>query len=112
MLFLKIDEKQLGANTMKKMGGNRRKTRDLLSKQPRNRGKFSITNYFQTFKKGDVVLLKAEPAIHSGMYFRRFNAKRAIVTGKRGECYLVQIDDFGKKKLLIVHPVHLRRYQQ
>ena len=95
---------------MQRMGGNRKKTRSILSKKPRNRGKFSLTNYFCQYKKGDRVLLKAEPSIHNGMYFRRFNARPGEITGKQGRCYLIKINDLGKEKELIVHPVHLRRY--
>jgi len=95
----------------KRMGGSRKKTRDILKKKPRDRGKFSLTRYFQKFKEGDKVLLKAEPSIHGGMYFRRFHAKAGVVSGKQGRCYVVDIDDLGKKKSLIVHPVHLRKYQ-
>jgi large subunit ribosomal protein L21e len=96
---------------MKRMGGSRKKTRDILGKAPRNRGKFSLTRYFQKFVEGDKVLLKAEPAIHGGMYFRRFHAKPGVVVGMQGRCYVVKIDDMGKKKLVIVNPVHLRKYQ-
>jgi ribosomal protein L21E len=92
-----------------RIGGRRRKTRSILSKEPRNRGKFSLTKYFQSFEEGDKVLLKAEPAIHKGMYFRRFNAKSGIVAGKQGRCYVVRINDSGKEKKVIVHPIHLRK---
>ncbi|HME87325.1 MAG TPA: 50S ribosomal protein L21e, partial [Candidatus Nanoarchaeia archaeon] len=80
-----------------------------LGKAPRNRGKFSLTRYFQAFKTGDKVLLKAEPSIHNGMYYRRFHARSGIITGKQGRCYTIQIQDLGKKKSVIVHPVHLRK---
>ncbi len=94
------------------IGGNRKKTRTIFRKKPSLRGKFSLTKYFQAFKVGEKVLLKAEPAIHGGMYFRRFNARMGIIAGRQGDCYLVSINDLGKKKTLIVHPVHLKRYQK
>ncbi len=97
---------------VKRIGGSRRKTRSLFSKKPRNRGKFSITKYFQKFKKGDKVLLKAEPAIHKGTYFRRFDARMGIVEKKQGRCYVVKVNDLGKEKSIIVHPIHLQRYAQ
>lgn len=97
---------------VKKPGGSRRKTRDILSKAPRNRGKFSLTRYFQKFREGDKVLLKAEPAIHNGMYFRRFHARRGTILGTQGRCYMVEIEDGGKTKRVIVHPVHMRKYKQ
>ena len=94
---------------VKRMGGARRKTRLIFKKAVRNSGKFSLTKFFQVFKVGDKVQLMVEPAIHGGVYFRRFHARTGVVTRKQGRCYVVQIDDFGKTKDVIVHPVHLTK---
>jgi large subunit ribosomal protein L21e len=94
---------------VKRIGGGRRKTRSIFRKKPCQRGKVSMSSYFQTLKEGDKVYLIAEPAIHNGMYFRRFNARPCIVIGKRGACYKVKLRDGGKDKILIVHPVHLKK---
>ena len=94
---------------VQRIGGSRRKTRNIFSKDANKRGKFSLTKYFQTFKDGEKVLLQAEPAIHNGVYFKRFNARSGIVTGKQGRCYVIQIQDGGKEKSVIVHPIHLRK---
>ena len=95
---------------MKRIGGMRRKTRSIFRKNIRRKGKISLTQYFQELNVGDQVLLKAEPAIQKGMYYRRFHGKVAKVFGKRGECYLLNVKDQNKDKTLIVHPVHLRKY--
>ncbi|MEK6886437.1 MAG: 50S ribosomal protein L21e [Nanoarchaeota archaeon] len=95
---------------VKRIGGSRRKTRQIFSKKPRMRGKFSLTSYFKKYNGGDKVLLKSEPSIHNGMYFKRFDARAGIIAGKQGRCYKVKINDLGKEKLLIVHPIHLRSY--
>ncbi len=92
-----------------RIGGGRRKTRYIFRKEPRNKGKFSFTAYFQKFKEGDRVSLNAEPSIHKGMYHRRFHARSGTIAGKQGECYIVKINDYGKEKNLIVHPIHLRK---
>jgi len=94
---------------MKRIGGNRRKTRNKLKKNIRKRGKISITNYFQRFNEGDKVYLAAEPAVQKGMYFPRFHGKSGIIRGKQGFCYKVQIKDKNKNKTIIIHPVHLRK---
>ena len=94
---------------VKRIGGSRRKTRSIFKKEPRNRGKFSLTDYFQTFKKGDQVQMKVEPAIHKGVHYKRFESRSGVIIGTQGRCYTVKIDDFGKPKTLIVHPIHLRR---
>ena len=93
----------------KRIGGGRRKTRQMYGKNIREKGKLSITRFLQEFKHGDRVVMKAEPAYQNGMYFRRFHGKSGLVTKKIGECYEVEIMDGGKSKKLIVHPVHLKR---
>ena len=96
-------------NTMKRIGGFRRKTRYKLKKSPRQKGKINLTNYFQTFEEGDRVNLVAEPAIQKGMYFPRFHNRAGIIQKKTGSCYEVLIKDQNKEKMVIVHPVHLKR---
>jgi len=94
---------------VKRIGGLRRKTRYKFSKEKRAKGKISITNYFQIFNPGDRVNLSVEPAVQKGMYYPRFMGKSGIIKGKRGKCYEITINDIGKDKTLIVHPVHLRK---
>lgn len=91
-----------------RIGGNRRKTRHKLSKSHAEKGKISITKYFQSFSEGDNVLLKVEPAVAKGRYFPRFHGLSGVIAGTQGDCYKVQIKDMNKPKVLIVHPVHLR----
>ena len=94
---------------MKRIGGFRRKTRSKLRKNVRNKGKFSIRRYFQSFNKGDRVYLVAEPAIQGGMYLPRFHGKSGKIKGMQGNCYFVEIKDKNKVKKLLVHPVHLKK---
>lgn len=92
-----------------RIGGSRRKTRSLFKKHYKKKGKISLSNYFQEFKEGDKVSLIAEPAVQNGMYHSKFHNKAGLVIGKRGSCYEVLIQDGKKEKMIIVHPVHLRR---
>lgn len=94
---------------VKRTGTGRRKTRGILTKNLRKKGKISISSYFTQFKKGEKTLLKAEPAVHNGTYFRRFHGKIAEVVKKTGSCYEVKVLDKGKEKTLVIHPVHLRK---
>ena len=93
----------------KRIGGIRRKTRYKLRKEKRSRGKIGITKYFQKFENGDRVSLGVEPAVQKGQYHFRFLGRAGIIKAKRGRCYEVTINDIGKEKTVIVHPVHLRR---
>ena len=37
------------------------------------------------------------------------HSKTGIVKGKKGSCYEINIKDGKKEKILIIHPVHLKR---
>ncbi len=93
---------------VQRVGGFRRKTRSKLRKQYRQKGKISISKYFQNYKEGNKVRLKAEPAVQGGMPFPRFQGKSGTVVGKQGECYKVEIKDGNMKKTVVVHPIHLK----
>ena len=90
-------------------GSYRRKTRKLMSKHFRERGKISLTKYFAEYKEGDKITLKAEPAVQNGIYHLRFHSKTGVVKGMQGKCYKVEIKDGNKPEELIVHPIHLAR---
>ena len=94
---------------MKRIGGARRKTRHLFTKHKKDKGKISLSNYFQSFNVGDRVQLSVEPSIHTGMYHAGFYGKHGTISGMQGKCYEVLIKDGGKEKSLIVHPIHLRK---
>lgn len=96
----------------KRIGGGRRKTRYKFQKKARDKGKLSLTKYFQKFENGEYVTLVSEPSVQGGMYHRRFHGKAGKITGMKGRCYLVEIVDGSKKKELIVHPVHLVRFKK
>jgi len=94
---------------MQRVGGFRRKTRRKLTKSVRQKGKVSLTKFFQRLKDGDKVYLVAEPSIQGGMYFPRFHGKSGVIDGMQGKNYFVKIKDGNKLKKLIVHPVHLKK---
>ncbi|MEM4243164.1 MAG: 50S ribosomal protein L21e [Candidatus Woesearchaeota archaeon] len=96
----------------KRKGGYRRRTRHLLHKDVRNKGKVRLADYFANYKPGDKVALFAEPAVQGGMYNPRFHGKVGTIVRMQGDCYHVAIVDGGKAKTVIVHPVHLMRCQK
>jgi large subunit ribosomal protein L21e len=96
---------------MKRRGGYRKGTRQILRKHPRQRGKISISRLIQKFEIGDKVAIVLEPSYHFGMPHPRFKGKIATVVGKQGECYLIKFKDGSKEKIVISHPVHLKKVQ-
>jgi large subunit ribosomal protein L21e len=93
----------------KRKGGERRKTRHKFQKPLRRKGKVNLTRYLQDFNPGDQVQLQCEPAIQTGMYWRRFHGLTATVTRKIKTCYELKIMDKNKEKTITVHPVHLKK---
>lgn len=95
--------------TGKRIGGYRKGSRDKLSKNHREKGKISLTRYFQSFKEGEKVQLDLEPSVPKGKFCTRYNGKVGVVSGKEGECYKVIIKDIKKEKVILVHPIHLSK---
>ncbi|MBN1544148.1 50S ribosomal protein L21e [Candidatus Woesearchaeota archaeon] len=93
----------------RRKGGFRRKTGHKLQKPIRNKGKLSQRSFLQKLEVGDNVQLIAEPAYQNGMYFPRYHGMVGVVKGRQGDCYNVSIKDHDREKVLIVHPVHLKK---
>lgn len=91
--------------------GTRRKTRALYRKTIRTRGKFSLRKYFQTFADGDAVRMIGNSAVPKAMPWFRFHGRVGKIIGKQGSCYRVNLNDRGKGKTIIVHPIHLQRVE-
>ncbi|MBI2208598.1 50S ribosomal protein L21e [Candidatus Woesearchaeota archaeon] len=94
---------------MNRIGGLRRKSRFKFKKERRDRGKISISRFMQEFEAGAKVHLSFEPSYHKGIYHARFQGKTGTIKAARGKCYEVIINDEGKEKMILVHPVHLRQ---
>ena len=87
---------------MKRSRGFRSKTRNKLKG-----GRFSLAESLKTFKIGESVRVKINPAVHNGMPFSRYQNSQGVVTEQRGRAYIVDIKDGNKKKTLISRPEHL-----
>lgn len=90
-----------------RIGTKRRKTRHKLKRSRNEKGKISLSKYFQTFNEGEQVGLKINSSVAKGQFFPRFHGHCGTVKGMKGRCYEVQIRDGGKTKSLYVHPIHL-----
>jgi len=93
---------------MNRIGGLRRKSRHKFTKERREKGKLSISRIMQKFDAGQRVHLTIEPSFHKGLYHSRFIGKTGTIKAERGKCYEVTIQDGGKEKVLLIHPVHLK----
>ncbi len=95
---------------VKRIGTTQRKSRHKLQLSYREKGKVSLSKYFQVFETGEKVGLKIHPGVHEGRFFSRFHGLSGKITGvKKGSCYEVSIVDGNKAKTLYVHPIHLKK---
>ncbi|MFQ6068689.1 MAG: 50S ribosomal protein L21e, partial [Candidatus Bathyarchaeia archaeon] len=60
---------------MRKSKGYRHRTRSLLRKKRRKKGKVGLSKILREYKSGDQVIVKLDPSVHKGMPHRRFNGK-------------------------------------
>ena len=91
-----------------RIGTKQRKTRHKFKRNYREKGKISLSQYFQTFNVGDKVNLKINSNVQKGRFFPRFHGLTGSISGKKGRCYQVTINDGDKQKILFVHPIHLK----
>ncbi len=93
---------------MSKSRGFRKKSRSLLKKKPRERGKIGLSRLLRGYEPGDKVVIKLDPTVHKGMPHRRYHGKVGVVVSKRGRAYEVNVAQGDSVKEIIVRPEHLR----
>ena len=93
-----------------KSKGYRRRTRSLLRKKAREKGKTGLSKTLREYQPGDRVVVKLNPSVHKGMPHRRFHGKIGIIGNKRGQAYVVNVTQGKAAKELIVRPEHLEPF--
>lgn len=96
---------------MKKSKGYRAKTRRLLTKKPRERGKVKLSKLLHEYQAGNNVVIKIDPSVQKGMPHRRYHGRVGTVVGRRGKSYIVSVSQGEAVKEIIVRPEHLDPYQ-
>ena len=79
-------------------------------KNPRDRGKFSFSRYFQSFKQGEKVAVVKELGVPFA-YSHRLQGRTGTIIAKRGASYYLDVPDLGKSKKYLIKPIHLKRLQ-
>ncbi len=87
--------------------GFRHKSRTLLTRKPRERGKTSLTKILHGYEAGEKVVVKIDPSVHKGMPHRRFHGRVGVIINKRGRSYVVHVSQGNATKEIIVRPEHL-----
>jgi large subunit ribosomal protein L21e len=95
---------------VKKSKGFRSKTRRLLKKKPREKGKIRLGKLLCEYHPGNSVVIKIDPSVQKGMPHKRYHGKVGTIVGKRGRSYIVNVTQGDAVKEIIVRPEHLEPY--
>ena len=87
--------------------GLRSKTRHLLLKDARKRGRLPPNRVLAQFAVGSHVAIKLEPSQHKGMTHKRFQGLTGTVAGKQGEAFVIDVLHGNMPKTLVVRAEHL-----
>ena len=93
---------------MKKSKGYRAKTRSLLRRKPREKGKTGLSKVLYEYTSGEKVVVKIDPSIHKGMPHRRYHGRVGVISKKRGRAYVLNVTQGDATKQIIVRPEHLK----
>ena len=95
---------------MGKSKGPRRKSRSVLTKRVREKGKLGLSRLLAEYKVGEKVVINIDPGIHKGMPHKRFQGKVGTVVERRGKAYVLDIPQRKTSKLVIAGPEHVRKH--
>lgn len=94
---------------VKSSKGFRSRTRGVLTKEARERGRRPVTWYLQSFNVGEKVVVRLEASDPHGQPHPRYQGRVCTVVARVGRAYRIEFYDGGKRKQLIATPVHLQR---
>ena len=89
--------------------GPRRKSRSVLTKRVREKGKLGLSRLLAEYEVGDKVIINIDPGIHKGMPHKRFQGKVGTVVEKRGKAYVLDLPQRKTSKYIIAGPEHIKR---
>ena len=93
-------------------GGKFCRTRNIMKRNIRDKSKIKISNFLQTFKEGEKVVIVPDPSYQKGLPFRRFWGRTGSIIGKRGKASIVEVKDGGKLKKVLSANVHLKKVKK
>jgi len=96
----------------RKSKGYRKKTRSLLRKKPRERGKVGLSKILHEYKPGQKVVVKINSSVHKGMPHRRYHGRIGVIANKKGRAYVVGVTQGKTIKDIIVRPEHLEPHRE
>jgi large subunit ribosomal protein L21e len=92
---------------MRKSKGYRSRTRKLLSKEIRQKGKLGLSKLLVSHNPGDKVCITINPSIHKGMPHKRYHGRVGTIAAKRGKSYVINVTLGHKMTQIISRPEHI-----
>jgi len=92
---------------MRRSKGFRTKTRTLISRKPRDRGKQPLGRLLIPYALGQTVRIMINPAVQKGMPHRRYHGRVGLVAEKRGRSYVVEVAGTKTPRIIIARPEHI-----
>ena len=92
---------------MKKSKGYRSRTRNLMRKNSRTRGKVKPSKILREYQKGSSVIIKLDPSVQKGMPHKRFNGRTGTIIKRLRRNYIVNVSQGNTYKEIIVRSEHL-----
>ena len=97
----------MGTNGNQKSTGTRARTRDLFAKPFKKKGAPNLTRYLKIYKLGDIVDIKCDPSVQTGMPYKYYQGK----TGRVWNVTPRSVGVFVSKKVghrFLLKKIHVR----
>jgi large subunit ribosomal protein L21e len=91
--------------------GVRRKSRGVLSKKVRDKGRIPLSRLLTRYEEGEKVVINIDSAVHKAMPHKRYQGKVATIVGQRGKAYILEIPQRKTVKTIITTAYHIRKHQ-
>ena len=87
------------------------RSRRLLKKKPREKGKPKLGKLLTQYEPGSQVIIKMDSSVQKSLPHKRFHGKIGTVLEKRGRGYVVSVSKGNAVKTIIVRSEHLEPYK-
>ena len=80
----------------------------IKRKTVKEKGKLSLSKYFQKFEEGDTVAVVRDQALNPG-FPERIQGRTGTVIGTRGCGYIIKLNEGNAVKVHIIRASHLKK---
>ncbi|MBD3172828.1 50S ribosomal protein L21e [Candidatus Bathyarchaeota archaeon] len=97
---------------MVKSSGVRRKSRGVMSKKVREKGRLPLSRLLTKYEEGQKVVINIDPGVHKAIPHKRYQGKVATIVGQRGKAYILEIPQRKTVKTIITTAHHIRKHKE